>query len=334
MFRGEEVIIGVGIEDPTKRGTAVTPQVYIPGRTPSGMNVAVAKALLKETKGGGMESQGSEVVQRKASGPIEFNVRSQSIGYLLKSLLGKCTTTTVATTVKSHKFEVLVGNPQFPTFTVGLSQPSTNQDYEYPTGLLTALSMNFPVDDLVNASADIIASDEVEHDAFTVAFDDEDYIFRPEDVTIKIAANIAGLAAASEISFDDFKLDIKNNGKSKFSIGTGVATPVDSRAGLVSVSGSFSVVYDGKTNHDRYVDGDYIAIQITLERGDVAIATTYHPTITIQLDRVSLEASNPDRPMDGEVVDSFDFVGHYDETNSEGINIVVQNEVEDYDYDA
>ena len=46
---GESVNIGLGVE--STRGTAVSPQAWIAGRTPTGVRPVVDKVLVAETKG-------------------------------------------------------------------------------------------------------------------------------------------------------------------------------------------------------------------------------------------------------------------------------------------
>ena len=327
LLRGEDVNLGIGMEDPAARGTAVTPQGWVPARTPSGINVEVVKTLIKETKATGIASQGSEIVQRKATGDLEFNLKSEMIGYILKSLLGKCTTTVVSGSVNSHLFEVLESNPQFPSLTIGLSQPNL-QDYAYNGVVIKSLEIKTPVDDLVNATIEMEGRDEAEVSDYTVSFSSSDYFFRPYDVEVKIADSISGLAAASAICPKELSLKIANNAKTKQCIGTEAASDV--LASLIEISGNITIDYEGDTYHDLYKDGTYKAMQIKMTRSDIDLGGGEHPTITIQLARVSFDGSKPDRPIDDIVKDSLDFVGHYSDSDSEAINITVENTIADY----
>ena len=224
FLKGESIILGIGMEDPASRGTFVTPQNFIPGRTPSGVNVEVLKAVLKETRASGISSQGSEIVQRKASGNLEFNLRSESIGYLLKSLLGACASAVNETTAYDHTFTVKLNDPQYPTLSLALHQAG-QQDYAYKGALAKKLEIKISADDYVNAIIDFIAMDEDEHANFTPAFQSDDYVFRPQDVTIKLATNLAGLAAASAINIKDFGLSVDNLALAQQHIGS--LTPTD-----------------------------------------------------------------------------------------------------------
>ena len=330
LLRGEDLNLGIGMEDPTARGTLVTPQGWIPARTPTGINVEVIKALIKETKASGISSQGSEVVQRRASGDLEFNLRSELIGYVLKSLLGKSTPSSVYGTVVSHLFEVLPNDPQFPSISLGLSQPG-QQDYGYNGVLVQSLEIRTPVDDLVNATIEFAARDEAEHANYTPTFETSDYLFRPYDVEIKLAANLAGLGAASALNMKEFSLSMANNGRPQQNIGT--ITPTDIIANLMEITGNLVIDYEGDTYHDLFKDGTYRAMQITLSRSDIDLEGGYNPSIIIQLAKVSFESSSPDRPIDDIVRDNLNFTAHYSASDEEAINIVVQNTIADYDKD-
>lgn len=325
LIRGEEINLGVGVED--TRGTEVTPQGWIPARTPTGINVQVVKALLKESKGSGVSSQGSEVVQRMASGNLEFNLRSEMIGYILKSLLGKCTTSTTYETVKSHLFEVLTGDAQFPALSLGLSRTGV-QDYVYNGAVVKSLELRTPVDDLVNATIEFEARDEAEHADYTTSFESTDYLFRPYDVEIKIADDISGLGAANAINLKELNLSIKNNASGQQHIGS--ITPTDILAGIIEITGSMKLNYSDDTYHDLFKAGTVKALQITLERSDIDLEGGYTPKIVIQMAKVSLESLTEDRPMDDIVTETINFQAHYDNTEEEAINITVQNTIADY----
>lgn len=319
--------VGFAIEG--TRLTAATPQIWLPARTPSGINVEVAKAMLKETKGKGVVSQGSEVIGRKAVGDLEFNLRVKSIGYILKSILGKCTTSSEYGSAKSHLFEILVGNPEFPTLTAGLCQTG-GQNYAYNGNIINTLEIKTPVDDLVNATINFEGADEAEHAAYTPTFDDEDYMFRPQDISIKVAANVAGLATANALKLAEFGVTIKNNAKVKQTIGSGSLTPTNNLAGLIEVSGNMKIDYEGKTYHDLYKAGTYQAMEIRLTRSDIDYGGGVNPEIVITLPRISFEKLGADRPLDDVVTESIDFNAHYDDDEAEAINIVVTNEQVSY----
>ena len=331
LIRGEDINIGVGIENPAARGTYVAPQAYVSGRTPTGIKVEVVKTLLAETKASGIRSRGSDIIQRRASGPLEFNVRTETLGYFLKSLLGKCTTSVVSGSIKDHLFEVVASNPQYPTLSIVLAQTG-GQDYKFKGSLVKSLELRTPTDDLVNATVQFISIDEEEVATLTPAFSDTDYRLRPWECEIKFAADLAGLGAASAVNLKDFALSIENNARPQQHIGS--ITPTDNVVGLIEIGGDVTLDYNDDTYHDLYKDGTYKAMQIKATRTDIDLGGGLHPTITIQLAKISLETYDPDRPLDDIVKDKFKIVGHFSDDDAEAINIVIRNTVADYNYDA
>jgi len=332
FYRGDLLNIVVGVENPAARGTKVDPIAAIPGRAPSGINVDVIKTLMKETRGSGIASQGSEIVGREASGPFEFNLRSETIGYILKTIAGACNTATILASVKEHTFTIPKAEPETPTLTFGLA--GGPQEYAYPGGIGKKLVIKTPVNDLVNCVLDMLARDEEEHADYdmTGLFSSTDYIFRPQDITIKIATNIAGLAAAPALAVKEFSYTHDNGGKAQRVLGSAPAS--NHLAGLTSITGDMVLDFGGKTYHDYFVDGDYKALQITLQRTDIDLDVAHnHPRLIIELPRVSIEKYNPERPIDDIIRDKFSFVAHFDETEDSAFEARLQNTVADYDYE-
>lgn len=325
--KGEDINLGIARE--TVRGTAEDPSTFIPARTPTGIRQIVEKVQVRETRGGGMSSQGSVLVQKRSEGDLEFNVRNQTFGFLLLSLLGKVTTS-AAGSAYSHLFELLTGNPQYPTLTLALSQLGM-QDYQYKKSICTALEIRTPVDDLVNATASFIGVSEETHADYTVAFPSTDYYFRHYDVTIKIAADVAGLGAASALSVKDFSLSIVNNGRVNQNVGE--LTPGDVLAIMHEITGSLTMDYTDETYHDLYAGELYKAMSISMVRTDIDVdggAGTQRPTVTFVLPKVSFTQNNPDRPIDDIAGQEIEFMAHHDETLGYGIQATLINNLANY----
>lgn len=332
-IKGEDINLGVGLEG--TRGTPVAPEAWVPGRTPTGVTVKVEKTQIRETKGSGMNSQGSVIVQKRSEGDLEFNVRSNSIGYFLYSLLGDVETTPAGDTYV-HTFDILTGNAQYPTLTLALSQLG-QQDYEYKRCMVTSLELNTPVDDLVTAKVSFVGVDEQEHADYTPSFASDDVFFRHYDVTIKLATNVAGLGAAQPVKLKELSLAINNNGRVNQNISE--LNPGDVLSILHEISGSFKADYTDETYHDIFADNDYKALRITLERTDVEVGDESpnggeHPKIEITLPKISFTNWSPDRPIDDIVSQDVDYMAHYDDVLGYGIRVVVTNGVPEYNVES
>ena len=90
--------------------------------------------------------------------------------------------------------------------------------------------------------------------------------------------------------------------------------------------------YEGDTYHDLVKDGTYKAMRIEMERSDITIGATSHPKVKIDLAKVSFESNAPDRPIDDIAKDSLVFTPHYSSDDSKGIEVVVTNEVTNYNH--
>jgi hypothetical protein len=324
---GESVNIGLGVE--STRGTAVSPQAWIAGRTPTGVRPVVDKVLVAETKGSRITSQGSEIVQKRVEGNLEFNLKNETIGWILKALMGTVNSATKGgeTTVYTHEFSIALNNPQNPSLTLALSQPNF-QDYKYNLVVPSSLEIETPIDDLATATVEFVGAEEETATDYSPAFSGDDYYFRNHDVTIKIATDVAGLAGASEMKTKEFSLSVVNNARTNQNLGE--LNPSDVLALMFEITGSMTLDYTNETYHDIYTAGNYRAMEISLVRSDITIGNASNPTITITLPKVSFEDLSPDRPIDDIVTSAIDFTAHYDNDEASAITVDIVNELSDY----
>lgn len=324
---GEAINIGVGSE--SVRGTVTPPAAWIPGRTPTGVKPVMDKVLLKETRNSKAASQGSVISMKRVEGDLEFNVRNRSIGWLLYSLFGDVSPVTHAgeTTVFDHTFEVLADDPQHPSLTLALSQPG-QQDYAYNLALVKQIELKTPVNDLVNATVEFIASSEATHADYTPAFVATDHYFRHYDVTIKLATNIAGLGAAPAIGVKEFNITLNNNARPNPVISD--LNPSDVIAQLFEIGGNIIIDKQAEVYHDLFDAGTAKAMRISMTRSDITLGNATNPAVTIDLPAVTFEGFEPDRPMDDIVRENLKFVAHYDATTGKQASVVVVSDVVDY----
>jgi hypothetical protein len=327
---GESVNLGVGGESAAARGTGVTPSIWIPARTPSGIRAVLEKVLLRETRGSGIMSSGSEIVATRAEGDLEFNLRLNTIGWIFQSLLGSSTPVAKSApnaAVYDHTFAVALNNPQRPTLTLGLGVPNF-QDYEYKGAVVNSLEIRTPVDDLVNCTAGFIARSEATHADYTVSFATADSYFRQQDITIKIANDTASLAGATALKLKELTLSINNNARPDMNIGS--LAPNDVLAMLMEIGGSFKIDYQGTTYHDLFTAGTSQAMSITMARTDLTIGSSANPSLVITLPKITFEDLTPDRPLDDVVKEDIKFTAHYDATAAKAISVVLTNLIPTY----
>lgn len=323
---GEQVNIGIGGE--AVRGTPVAPSIWVPGRTPTGVKPVLEKTIIRETRGTRAHSQSSETTQKRAEGSLEFNLRSNSIHHVLKSLLGSAEGSVKAGETEVYEYEYRVSDDaQHPTLTLALAN-ALHKSFRYPKTIATALEIRTPVSDVVNATAMFVSKQEQEMETpYVPAFTDDDYLFRNYEVTIKLAANVAGLAAAPALKVKEYALSIVNNGRVNQNIGE--LNPDDVIGLMLEITGSMSLDFTDETIRDIYTEGEYRALQLTLER-DTTIGEESTPGYVFTLPKVSFENWTPDRPIDDIVRDGIEFRAHWSEDDSaqilvDGVNTVADD---------
>lgn len=332
LQRGEDTILGFAPE--ATRGTAgdMTDGAWIPGRTPSGIAPVLEKVDIKETRGNKVTSTGSEITQKRVEGDLEFNVRAQSIGHIIRSLLGAVASQAKGSpngAVTDHTMTILENDPEHPSFTIYQSAVS-GQDYRHKLAIARKLDIDLVPNDLVKATVGLVAATEEENGgaAYAPTFSANDVHFRHQDVTIKLAANLAGLGAAQATKVKSLKLTIDNGGRPDQNVSE--LNPGNMLVAGFVIEGNFELDLQDNDLHDIYDGGEYQAMQISMVRSDVTIGSSANPGIVITIPKISIAKWTPNRPIDEVVRESIDFMAHNDGTN-EPITVVITNLLTDYD---
>lgn len=320
FLQGTNIQLGVGRE--STRGTYQAPSIWVPGRTPAGIQMQKDVTPIQETTGSTVASTGQIVTQTRGEGQFEHNLRSSSIGYFFLSLFGAVTTSTVTTGVYQHIFNLLSGNPQYPTLSLALSQLAF-QDYKYVRSIAREIELVFPRDDLVQATVDFIAGAESTQADFTPTLPSTDYFFRPYDVSVKFAPLVGDLGAASATKLKELSLTVNNGARINQNIGE--LSGSDVLALMHTISGQLSIDYQDETFHDLFAAGTYRAMQITMTRSDIDLGSSNPPSVVITMPRVSFDSHESDRPLDELVTEGIGFSANFDLTSGYAIRATVVN---------
>jgi hypothetical protein len=324
--RGEDIIIGLGLED--TRGVAVAPQIYIAGITPSGIKTELEYKEIEETVASGMKTQGLEITQTRAAGDLECYLKSNSIGYILKSLLGSCSSVAKEAPnadVYDHTF-ILDTDVEAPSLTLALQK--SIQAYRYLLSVVSSFELSVTPDNLVIAKTDFLSKQEEEVSQFTPSFSSDDTKFRQQDVSVKIADSIEELDGENALVLKGFTLKIASGVAGDPRIGDLKFDNILSK--VREIEGSLEGTYKAKTFYDLFKAGAHKAMRLEMTRSDITIGESENPALKIDLPRVSFSGYDQDRAIDDVVNEKIDFKAHYDGSEAKGIEIVLTNEIPEY----
>lgn len=325
LVRGEEYAVGVGVE--ATRGTFVAAQDYVRSREPGTIEQVVEKVDIKETGGTGVASRGQVVTMQKVEGDLPLNLRFQTIGYFLKSLLGGVSSATEAGETVVYRHTITLDKAALQP-TLSLSQARGGFPHKKIAGaVVSKINLSFPVDDMINGTVSIKGLTETTASNFTPAFGDNDFLAPHQTVTLKIADDVAGLSGASATCVTDLTLDIDRGTREKLCVSS--VSPVDFVANLLAVTGSFTHEKEADTFKDLAAANTSKAVQISIVNDAEDIGDGSNPTLTFVLPNCTFNTSES-RSLDEVVTEEVSFMAHYDDSEAKAITVSLVNEKANY----
>lgn len=324
--RGENMILGVGVEDPASRGTKVAPQEFVRLREPADLNVELEKADIQETRQTGVASQDAVLTKSMVNGSLTPNLRFETIGFFLKSLLGGHSVAS-EDSVYRHTF-TLDPTVLQPTLTLAYARGGF-QHKSVAGSVIDKIGLTFPLDDVINGVIGVKGLGEVNETDYTPAFGSNDYLAPHQTASIKLATNVAGLSGASAICVTGAEMELNRNSREKQCLSS--VAPVDFIAKLLEGSGKFTHEKNDDTYKDLAEANTPQALQIDVVNTAVTIGGSSNPTLSIVLPKVTL-MTQEQRPLDDVVTEDVMFKMHYDDTEASAITIDLLNERADYDH--
>lgn len=312
-FIGRLVNVGLGKESP--RGTAVAPTWWIPKSSVAFFDRATkhkSKLSYGNIGGAGMYSP---KIMEWAEGNIEGDIFDQNFGMLLLALLGTDTPSGPVSGVYTHAFSV-AASAQHQSLTITLADPDRTD--RYSLAMIDKLEINLVPDDVVSFVGSFKARTGRNVAAASAAFTAENkYLGR--HASVKVAASVAALVAASALNIRSLKLRINKN--LVFNNVLGTVWPDDILNSHLEIDGEIELDTNDQTWRNYMLGASYLALRIQLTNSDVIIGTgTSNPTFTLDLARVHFEAWEPLRPNDDIVTQKINFIALYDLTTNSVIN--------------
>ncbi len=321
-YIGRRISVGIGKE--STRGTAVAAEYWLPW-TSLAFEGKVETVLNESAQGTIYGAQNSALVKEWGEGSLDCLIGDKSVGLLFTSILG-----TVASVEKGADAGVydhtitLAETPQHQSLTLNIDE--ANGDKQYPLCVVDKISIGFETGKILDMSVDLLAKKGATA-ALTPAAVSEN-LFRPQDFSFKIAADIASLEAAQAVVIRSANIDISSNNEADDVLGS--TQPNDFLNKEFMVEGDFEFVYNSTTVEDYVLAGTQKALRFTIENADVTIGATSHPKIVITLAKVVFTEKDRKRDLNGIVTLKANFKALYSVSDSKFGSIVVTNLVTAY----
>ena len=324
-FPGRKVNLGCEIE--STRGTVESTMSYWFPLLEA--DFFEKNSQVKNTASYGVKEQsvGMDIVQKSANGAFTFNLTDKTIGVFLKSLLGTLSSAAnadVSGNVYDHTITVDQATVSTPSFT--LAYADDVQDYSYALAVAKSIELNAELGEYVKATVEFVSKKGATA-SHTVSITSENK-FRMQDVTFKLATTQSGLTAASAINIKAINLNIENNAREDFSLGS--VDPTDVVAPSFVITGTVTLNYGATTYRDLFTAGTAYALRLDIKNLDVTIGTAANPQLRIDLHNITFPDYSQDRNLDDLVTQELSFEGHYKTADSKSLTCTLTNLVTAY----
>ena len=309
-------LVRVGLAREAVRGVGEVPDIRLP-HTDISFASKISDVRVGPSLGRLADSEQHHVLTKYAEGDISGEVRSHSFGYLLYALSGYCNTTgPTDTAAYTHTFTPLDNSAQHDTLTITVQDE--NHIVAHELAALQSLEIECPLDNVAAYSSSWMARVQQDSTGHNVPAVTNELKFPKNKTTVKLAADIASLGAASTLCLKRFRISFNKNLVMDDCLGT--IWPDDFLVGSFGIEGEFEIAWTDQTQRDYYLDGTERSLEFVLTSPSVitGAATTYS-TLTIQLPNVDFFGWEPNRPLDDLSTETLSFRANYDVANSQEI---------------
>lgn len=275
---GRTGAIGIAVE--VTRGTAVAPTFFVPVQSYS-FDDKVEYIKNDSAMGRIEEFNDADIIKEWSEGEYGGKIFIDSIGAELTAVFGQSPTSTERGTsdVFDHAYELANNNAHK---SLSLSYVDDVQDVRFPYGMVNTWSLEVAVDDYVKRTINLIGKKSATV-TNSPAFTDE-VEFIPSMVSLKLAANAAGLDAASPINVTSVSLEVAKNAEALYVIGS--KQPEDIINKQFGVTGSIELYFEDTTQRTKVLTNVHQAIRVAMVDTTIDLGTGHNPELRFDLNDV------------------------------------------------
>lgn len=297
-YIGRLVKLGVGRE--TVRGAGAVAVYQVP-RTSFSFDDKIIKARSIGSLGKIEDSEEAFVTTQYGQGDLEGELRSQSLGLFLYAMLGTLATSGPVDSAYTHAFSINQGN-QHQSLSFVVTDENTTELYKLV--MMESLEITAELDEVIRFSSSVM-SKKGNATGLTVPAVAAESKFTKQHVSFKVAANLAGLAAASAVSLKNLTLTVQKNVSLDDVLGT--AEPEDILNRQLSIEGQITLNYEDEIWKNYFRDNTSRAMEIAFTNTDDTIGAATNPSLTMQFPKVDFFEWEPDYSLEEIVSQTLSF---------------------------
>lgn len=299
-FVGRRGNVAIGRE--TSRGVAAATLFWLPFAK---MSFDDKTTTVREAQGIGKIADGDAVyvTQTMGEGDVDSQVYDKALGVLLAGVLGAAPVST-GSNPYTHTY-TLSNTNQHQSLTVIYQDP--DQTKAFLNSMVDSWKVNVSQSAIVDHTFGFKSKVSKDWGTLTPSYTSLGSKYLHQNLSVKLAANIAGLAAASPISLKKLDFEVKKNAMYDNVLGT--VEPEDILNQQLGVSGTLELLKQDDTYRQLMLTGGYKAMEIKLTSSSNSI-------LTLQFPRVSFTNWEQDRKLDDIVSQKIVFTANYDVANA------------------
>jgi hypothetical protein len=313
-------LVNLGIGKETTRGTAVAPTYWL-FKSDLNYQEKIEQAIEEASTGVIADSIDSQIVKKWAEGSFGGSINDKSIGLILLSLFGSVSSALKGgeTVVYQHTFS-LGNTAQHPSLTLGIDDQW--QDYQFALAMIESLEIRYERGKFISYTANF-KSKKGATATLTASYSAENS-FRPHDFVFKMAANLAGLAAAAATVIKSATLKFEKNLEVDDVLGS--IDPVDFLNKQFVCTGTIEALFDDEATFKTIVLGDTAkAVRFDLINAAVTIGTSSNPELQLDLAKVKFSEITRATPLNDLVKQTLGFKAYYSLSDSKLFQCVLTN---------
>lgn len=308
----------LGFAKEASRGAKTVPAYWLPYESID-FNDKVEKQAQQSAFGTIEDSDSQYNMAKYSEGKFTAHLEDKAIGLILSNILGAAPTPSGAVNF-THTYAYTNTN-QHQSLSVTTKTP--NETKLFPLCMIDEMTISVEPNGFVMLECSVMGKGGNDWGTLTPVYTALGNKFLHQHLTFKVAANIAGIGAATAVNLKGLKLTIKKNVLKDYVAGT--LAPDDLINQEMSVTGEFTLTNDDLVYRNYFLDGTFKTLDILFTYGA-------NNSLEFQLPYCSFNSWELEGGLSDIMNQKVEFTSHYDAVNNYHniYTAILKNQVSSY----